>query len=380
MKPDFNFRASPARSINIFGNLTDSLVNSVAADILLLRSVSSDPITVFINSNGGSTRSLEVLEGLLRTSDVDGKHCRIITVALGNAGSAAATLLASGDYAVAYPSAKIHFHGVRLSDAKEVTMERASDLATWLKDTNNSTAIRLAGGVASRLVFHYSRLKDEFVKINQASEKPHTEVECFATCLAERLSPVGNRIVIKALGRWRSIQDLSAHVFKKLKDEQIDNETKYDAAILREIVDYEVKQNAGKDWTLNAHGIGQVVEDYSILRDYHTGEHNNFLHPLVETFSPAFMSPSENEAFLKADDNTKKSLKQKLAVKIQPFWYFTVSLCRHLQEEENALTNEDAYWLGAVDEIIGSGLPCIRELVETNLEQLELKDRNEQRT
>ena len=375
MKPDLNFRANPARSINVFGTLTDSLVNSVAIEILRLRSISSDPLTIFVNSNGGSTRSLEILEGLLRTSDVDGKHCRIITVAMGNAGSAAATLLASGDYAIAYPSAKIHFHGVRLSDAKEVTMERASDLATWLKDTNNSTAIRLAESFAPRLVFHYSRLKEEFDKIPRASGKTNSEVDCFANCLRDRLSPVGNRIVEKALRRWRSIQDLSAHVFTKLQGEKIDSETAYEASILREIVDYEVKQNAGKDWTLNAQGIGHVVEDYTILRDYHTGEHNNFLQPLAETFSPAFMSPSEIDAFTKADDEAKVKLKQKLAAKIlQPFWYFTVSLCRHLQEEENALTNEDAYWLGAVDEIVGSGLPCIRDLMETNFDQLELKN------
>lgn len=375
MKPDLNFRANSARSINVFGTLTDTLVNGVAPEVLRLRSQSNDPITVFINSNGGSTRALEILEGLLRAPNADGKFCRIITVALGNAGSAAATLLASGDYSAAYPSANIHFHGVRLSDAKEVTMERASDLATWLKDTNNSTAIRLAVRFVPRLIFHYSRLKEDFDKISKKTEKQNpSTVECFAIGLQDYLSSVGHNVVKKALGRWRAIEKLSVHVSKRLEGQKLDDGNKFEAAILREIVDYEVEQNTGKDWALNAQGIGQVVEDYSILRDYHAGEHNGFLNPLVETYSPVFMSPSELAAYEKSEGKARDKMKDQLSARIQPFWYFTISLCRYLQEEENPLTNKDAYWLGAVDEVFGSGLPCIREIQETDIDQLKLTE------
>lgn len=356
----------------MFGAFSDALIANLANEILRLRASSTEPITLLINSNGGATRSLDILEGLIRTPDADGRYCRVVTVTIGNAGSAAATLLAMGDYAIAYPSAKIHFHGVRLSDAKDVTMERASDLATWLKDTNNSTAIRLARSFMARLVFHYSVLKEEFDEIEKTSGKTDiSEVECFARCLQKRLSPAGDRIIEKSLLRWRSIQRLSAHVFTRLKDEDPANNAKFEAAILREIVDFEVGQNAGKDWSLDAVGISQVVEDYTILRDYHTGEHNQLLEPLVETFAPAFMTRTESEDYFRTDEKKKKVVREKLAVRVQPFWYFTVSLCRYLQEEENPLTTYDAYWLGAINEILGSGLPCFRELAENDPEQLE---------
>jgi hypothetical protein len=42
----------------------------------------------------------------------------------------------------------------------------------------------------------------------------------------------------------------------------------------------------------------------------------------------------------------------------------TRRVCKLLQQSENTLTATDAYWLGTVDEVLGSRLPCARELVE----------------
>ncbi len=41
-----------------------------------------------------------------------------------------------------------------------------------------------------------------------------------------------------------------------------------------------------------------------------------------------------------------------------------VSLCRILQSDDFSLSAEEAYWLGLVDEVQGSGLPNLRELLE----------------
>ncbi len=40
------------------------------------------------------------------------------------------------------------------------------------------------------------------------------------------------------------------------------------------------------------------------------------------------------------------------------------SLCKRLQQSENILSAEDAYWHGIVDEVLGSQLPCVREVTE----------------
>lgn len=373
MKPDFNYRANPRRSVSVFGTLSEQLVADVSGEILRLRSESPEPITLLINSNGGSTRCLEIIEGLLGTPDADENTPKLITVAIGNAGSAAATLLALGDYAIAYPTADVHFHGVRLSDAKEVTMERASNLAGWLRETNNATAIRLAKAFIKRLIFHYSRLKDGFNEERAASGNPIlSEIECFALGLQKQLSPAGDRIVDKALHRWRSIERLSERVFQRLKEHSTSSVPEEEAAILKEIVEFEVQEHKGKDWSLNELGLAQVVEDYTILRDYHTGEHNELLSPLLEIFGPVFMTDEELVDYQGTEEKMQTGKLAKLAPRFQPFWYFTVSLCRHLQEAENPLTTLDAYWLGAVDEVLGSGLPCFRELAESDPDQLEL--------
>ena len=54
----------------------------------------------------------------------------------------------------------------------------------------------------------------------------------------------------------------------------------------------------------------------------------------------------------------------KMKTQMEPLWHFVYSLCKGLQQSENPLTAADAYWLGIVDEVLGTQLPCVRELVE----------------
>ena len=101
VKPDIDYRLNPARSIQVNGVIDDQLISKLAPEILALRRGNLEPITVYINSPGGMVRSMETLLALLQTRDQDGNAPRILTVVFGIAGSAAATLLGLGDYAVA---------------------------------------------------------------------------------------------------------------------------------------------------------------------------------------------------------------------------------------------------------------------------------------
>ena len=47
-------------------------------------------------------------------------------------------------------------------------------------------------------------------------------------------------------------------------------------------------------------------------------------------------------------------------------WHIVVSICRVLQSGEYPLTPEDAYWMGLVDEVVGSQLPCMRTFAEAD--------------
>lgn len=345
----------------------DRLVSDVVPKILALRSAGNSPITVYINSDGGNTAALDAIVAALKTNDPDGKRARIITVAIGTAGSAAATLLALGDYAIAYPNSLVHFHGVRIQDQNPITMEKASRFATWLQETNNQTAMRLVESVVYRLAFHYAIKKSDFPEIRKA-EPTITDVECFACAIMTELSPVGVRIVQRARQRWAAIKKMSDYVGAKMQKKDPPDMVTYDAAVLRLIISYELKENRNRDWQLDTSGIAKIVEDYTILRDYHLGAWTGFLIDLANNFSEAFLTEKEMDELVTVskgpEDKYEEWIKATLGPRIKPFLYFTLSLCRGLQESENPLAVEDAYWLGAVDEILESDLPCMRDLME----------------
>lgn len=289
---DPNFRADTNRSICVFGELTDDLVSKLAPEILHLRSLGDAPITVFINSNGGGVRCVEYLRDLLCSETASGKRPRIITVAIGNAGSAAATLLALGDYAITYSKASIYFHGVRYSEVLEVTMESASSMAAQLESKNRATASMLAEAGTMRLAFHYARLKDDFSKIREALKNPElSEIECFAGCLKRHLSAKAKKIVDKAITRWQSLQELSDVLAQPNASGKIGVE--FEATVLHSVIDYEVEKHKSHKWALDEKGIYQIASDYLLLRDYDVGRHVRLIETIFARFSHAFFTQEE---------------------------------------------------------------------------------------
>ena len=80
------------RYIYINGEINDLMALSVTSQMRYLDAKSDDPITVFINSPGGSvTAGLAIYDCMKH-----GIHCNIITVATGMAASMGAFLLAAG--------------------------------------------------------------------------------------------------------------------------------------------------------------------------------------------------------------------------------------------------------------------------------------------
>src|SRR6185503_16872923 len=86
------------RAIFLQGEIDVNLFQLLAPQILRLKEESSSPITVFIDSFGGSPMYATRILGLLRAVICDGKRAKIITVATGDAASAAADFLTQGDY------------------------------------------------------------------------------------------------------------------------------------------------------------------------------------------------------------------------------------------------------------------------------------------
>ncbi len=71
----------PGRAIFVQGDLDETLFSTLTPKIISLTKTCRKPITVFIDSAGGSMGAYKALLGLLKTPDQMGRTCRINTVA-----------------------------------------------------------------------------------------------------------------------------------------------------------------------------------------------------------------------------------------------------------------------------------------------------------
>jgi hypothetical protein len=151
--------------------------------------------------------------------------------------------------------------------------------------------------------------------------------------------------------------------FEKLPPSQAE------AAILREVLAYEVEHAKSPSWSLSGGGMDQTTQDFTHLLDYLTGEHRGYVDRLLLEFGPLLVSNQQLSEFqiieTKPENEKTAWLEKNIRPTLEPLWYFTVCLCRLLQRGENSLPAEDAYWLGIVDEVVGSQLPNLRLLLET---------------
>jgi len=90
----------PARTVYVHGKFNSRMVGKVGMEIRCLQVASTQPITLFIDSPGGETKALDQIYQILQMKS-GGKRWAFVTVAGNQAGSAAAILLALGDYSIA---------------------------------------------------------------------------------------------------------------------------------------------------------------------------------------------------------------------------------------------------------------------------------------
>lgn len=373
-KPNHHYRENVDRAVYLNEVIDDALVRKLTPEILKLRSQSPDPITVYIDSPGGSLQDAETLKNLLTGPNADGQGFWIVTVVTGQASSAAADFLAGGQYAIAYPGTRIHCHGVRLPRMQELTMERASFAARMLREFNEDRAGAMARDIINRVIFNYNYLHScqRFKEIRKEPEQDKlSDFDCFITCLKRRVSPSTLQIVQRARERFGEIQKISDHVMSRLKKRDVSKigAVRFESLILHKIIQFEVFRNRNNEaWSLDDEGVARITEDFKLLKDYHTGEHTGWVAPVASRWAPFFLDEAEQAELKEFDskppEERNKWIYGKVAPRIWPIWYFTICIARVLQEAENPLTAEDAYWLGIVDEVLGSNLPCSRQILE----------------
>jgi ATP-dependent protease ClpP protease subunit len=355
-------RPNQSRSVEVFGDFSDDLACRIATQVSKLKAESSDSITVYINSLGGGIRELDIIDGILRSPNLDAEPCLYITVAVGNAASAAANLLAFGYYSYAYEHSLIYFHGARRTDIPEAAVEDATQLANELQRLNLKISRRLAISVIGRLAYTYQSLWPDFktIKIKQVPQEFELLFR-YLKFVARNLSPRARHLANSTYRQMESARELSEKILPVVvpKMGKRINPAADDAKVLIGVIKHELKINKGKPWMLDERGVNQIVADYLLLRDYNLGEHRALVHQLLRSFGVGFLSDEEFKKYEKLKDDRKKTLElltQCAAPYLLPLWYFTVSLCRQLMRGETRLTPTDGYYLGLVDEVIGTKL------------------------
>jgi ATP-dependent protease ClpP protease subunit len=367
-EPASNYRPNPSRSISVIGEFNDDLAEMVLPQILKLRQESNLPITVFIHSRGGQTTTLEAIDRALQTSHYGVASPRIITVALGNVSSSGASLLLLGDYAIAYPGSELWFHGVRVGEI-DVTVEHAQKTAGRLARLNRKISQRIARQVVRRIMFRFLQVRSNLTY--KGKLQPCDWVKLFVAEISGRLGQAAEELLKRTCNKVEGASSLSEKVLPTIKFSKTHNPKRDDPKVLRALLQDEIKNAKGKAWELDEAGMGQLIRDYFLLRSFHEAQADPIFYQVIGHYGPDFFSPKEARQFgkLKAQDNDKamQFLTRISHPYLAHFWYFTATLSDNLFTGENQISATDAYWMGLIDEVMGTKLKCERSVFEVVL-------------
>jgi hypothetical protein len=366
--PDINYRPAPDRAIYLQGIIDQQLVDRLTPQIILLQNQNRNPITVYIDSPGGRVDLMETLLTLLGASDQDfTEPCRLITVAISRAASAAADLLSSGDYALAYPETAVLYHGVRLSEERPLTAETTSLLAQLLRARNDNYAMELARKIEFRFMFRFIALKSKFDTVRTDNGKHLSDLECFLALISEKLSESAQQVLQKAQQRHGRYDALLDSVLRKKGKASYKSKAEFQAYMIKAVVDFEVHSNRrNKNWGFDGSGLQRLTDDFLLLNEYIVTTRSERFKRLCSQWYDFLLDQPDLEEIERAPEDEKpQKITEKVRPLLQPVWSFFVALCHALQQGENDLTARDAFWLRLIDEVIGvQELPTRRFLIE----------------
>jgi ATP-dependent protease ClpP protease subunit len=363
--PNKDFREDPKRAIYISGKIDQQLVDKLSPRINELRLESVDPITAYVDSPGGTLMLAETIRHHITAPNPDGKRCRLITVVTSRAASAAADFVALGDYSIAYPYSDLVYHGTRTT-GEGLTTELATQVARNLQATNEACAGRLARRAFPRFVLRLAQLKNEFTEYIEG--RP---LRVLTKALQSNLSPANARLVQEAMKKQGTIGDLGssvwAHIAKFKNGGTNLSVPQFEGEMLRSIVKYKLKLHKEERWLLSGSGLQEVTEDFNLLYDFYFGSQKSDMEKWNKMFGELFLSDPQKLEYAALAGTIEEKLNwvvQKSALKLQALWYLMMSICRLLQGADYMLPADEAYWLGLIDELPGSGLPCLRTAAE----------------
>jgi ATP-dependent protease ClpP protease subunit len=348
--------------------MDDKLLTKLTPQVLRFQAQNRDPITIYItDSPGGDAGTTQNILRLIRLSDQDMKPpCKVITVVTTKAQSAAADLLSSGDYAIACPGCSLLYHGVRTaaSTLQPLTAERSELLAHLLRMTNDAFAMELAKRAEDRFTFRFMMSLGE-VNQYRKSHKAHqsSDVDCFVKVVSPKLSPGARQVFRKAHERYAKYEPLLTKFTSQRDSRKRKRVAIEEARRIKAIVDFETHSNkTNPAWTFKNGGMARLVEDFFLVAEYLESQQSDRLREWCKTFASVHLQHEEYSRIteIKDEETRNQAIVSKLQPLVGPLWSFFVALCHALQEDENELNATDAYWLGLVDEVLGTAMPTMR--------------------
>jgi ATP-dependent protease ClpP protease subunit len=346
---DADFTPNPDRAIWIDGEINKALENRLRPKILELTSRSREPITVFIDSEGGSPAVGKRILDLLRSTNQGGvSPCRIITVAVSKAQSTAADILSAGDFAIADPRSKLLYHGTRITVPQAVTADYASRLTEALKASNHRIAALFLDKSADRFVFLFTALRAEFEAHRaSAGDRILTDLDCFQEILCQRAPTSAQEVLRRAGTIWTRCYGLVTQfeenvVKSRASGEAVDAEK----IMLNVSISFEYENNkADHEWSLRTGGLSKINDHFFFLDSYFQVAHGVRFATFCERWAPHVVA-SDPQNTMSAEEKAAK-----FRAYFQPFWCFFVALSHALHQAENELTAMDAFWLGLIDTV-----------------------------
>ena len=266
---DADFTPNPDRSISIDGNFTEALLERLRPEILELTAQNREPITIYIDSEGGSPDVGQRILDLLRSTNQDSPSpCRLITVAGSKAQSAAADLLSAGDFAIATPGTTLLFHGGRIPRLDSPGAKDLSLAALGMTSLNEKHAVSLARRSSSRSMALISMVRSTFDQVRVEAKNPGlSDLKCFQMILHDKLSPAGQLVLKRSTancGAYRGLLNCFRSRMRKVRSTE-----GIQRAMLNASVAFEFHTNGSQsNWSLSEGGLRRINDCFLFLDEF----------------------------------------------------------------------------------------------------------------
>jgi len=377
------------RCVYINRAIDEELVSEVTRTILQLRQESNQAITFALDSPGGSVYLLKTLRGLVQSPDQDGHSCELVTVVTHKAYSAAAMLLASGDYAIALQHCELLFHDVRYGAVHDVTPSSALQAARQLKQSNDRESLELANHMFGRWMWMYLDIQEAIDSLRNAQSELATRFEDrvqrlnIPACKHVRIDIPGMLLFIHSnlrlanecvvdnalekLGRWGSVSFIAGSsadgkpsaldglgsLFKAIHGDADHLGGKENEEPLTRFLTVLAASLRGRS-ALEA--VERAASELALFDAIDNPRHWQMAMKLMLRHKHVFFDLEIGNNWETLSDKEREEIATESSPVVRTVWLLCVMVARELFEGEHTLTPREALVLGLVDEVPGSTL------------------------